>query len=100
MSEAQEVVICRKNLACAHCGRTVFVARRAQLNTALATFVNLDWLNESADVYVCSQCGHLHWFLTPKAAQDENYEIACFSCGATIPPGQTTCEKCGWTYKT
>jgi hypothetical protein len=26
------------------------------------TYFKLAWLNDSADNYVCSQCGHIEWF--------------------------------------
>jgi predicted nucleic-acid-binding Zn-ribbon protein len=48
---------------CAHCGGNAFDERSAQLNTAGATFVGLDWANKNATVLVCQNCGHLEWFL-------------------------------------
>lgn len=50
-------------VTCAHCGGEEFDERSAQLNTAGATFLNLDWANSSARVLVCQSCGHLEWFL-------------------------------------
>lgn len=52
-----------KLLTCSHCGCERFYERSAQLNTAGATFLGLDWANQSARVYVCRDCGHLEWFL-------------------------------------
>jgi len=49
---------------CSHCKHTRFDVREAQLNTAGATFFNLDWANASATVLVCKQCGKLEWFLS------------------------------------
>jgi hypothetical protein len=50
-------------LHCYACGYDGFWRRSAQLNTALATFFNFDWINPSAMCCICAQCGHIHWFL-------------------------------------
>jgi hypothetical protein len=34
----------------------------AQLNTALATLIELDWLNNSAIILNCTACGQIQWF--------------------------------------
>lgn len=90
-----------KPLACGHCGNDVFLARIVQLNTRLATFLGLDWLNESADVFVCSKCGQLYWFLTRETApqQEEDYDVECVQCGKLMTAGESVCAACGWTYK-
>ena len=36
------------------------VLRRAQ---EVASFFNLEWVQPSADCYVCAECGYIHWFL-------------------------------------
>jgi len=54
-----------RQLQCKHCGSTDFAHRQAQLNTSFMEMFDLGWLNKSADVYVCSSCGFLHWFLDP-----------------------------------
>jgi len=51
------------DLRCEICKNNLFWYREAQLNTAVATFFNFDWANPSAQCYVCSQCGYIHWFL-------------------------------------
>ncbi len=53
-------------LHCGVCGNVRFWHRKAQLNTALASFFNLDWLDPSADCYICDRCGYVHWFLKRK----------------------------------
>ncbi len=50
-------------VVCSHCGGEEFEERSAQLNTPGMTFLDLDWANKSATVYVCRSCGHLEWFL-------------------------------------
>jgi len=101
MSDEERVTINGKPLTCGHCGNDVFLTRRAQLNTRLATFLGLDWINESADVFVCSKCGQLHWFLRREGAaqQNEDYDVECVQCGKVIPAGESVCAHCGWTYK-
>ena len=51
-----------KQLICPVCSNNSFVAQKVQLNTKGLTFLGLDWLNENADVYICSSCGYLYWF--------------------------------------
>ena len=65
MSQCNQVVIGGKSLVCDHCGNDAFSSRKAQLNTAQAMFFNAGWLNESASVFVCSNCGRIYWFLIP-----------------------------------
>ena len=50
-------------VACPHCGSTHFNKRKALLNTAGLTFLQLDWANASASVLVCESCGRLEWFI-------------------------------------
>ena len=50
-------------LKCQHCGHDEFRSRSAQLNTAGATLLGLDWANQSAACHVCDRCGFIHLFL-------------------------------------
>ena len=50
-------------LRCQHCGYEQFAEREAQLHTATLTFLNLEWLGKTADLYICGRCGFVHWFL-------------------------------------
>jgi len=61
--EPQPVEVLGNELKCPVCGNQQFWTRRAQLNTAIATFFNLDWANRSATCFVCSECTHILWFL-------------------------------------
>ena len=56
-------IINGKPLTCAHCGGDSFDERQALLDTAGMAFFKLDWLNKSATVFVCQDCGRLEWFL-------------------------------------
>ena len=101
MSEPQTYTVSDRPLKCPHCGGDHFHHRRILLNTRAMTFLDLDWLNAAADVYVCAQCGHLTWFANESAATEETSTelMTCLSCGTIIPPGDTACPKCGWTYQ-
>lgn len=57
------VTIGDKQLLCQICGNDEFWIRKAQLNTAVATFLNFDWANADANCFVCDGCGYIHWFL-------------------------------------
>jgi ribosomal protein S27E len=49
-------------IKCPHCGNDTFSSGSAQLNTAVRTFLNLDWADESATVLVCIKCSRIQWF--------------------------------------
>jgi rubrerythrin len=63
MSESQKVELNGKELSCKHCGYDHFLISRAQLNTSGMTLLGLDFLNKSASVFICNECGYVHWFL-------------------------------------
>ena len=47
---------------CPHCKHDTFEEGSAQLNTAGLTFLGLDWLNKSATILACTNCGYIQWF--------------------------------------
>ena len=61
--EPQAIQIMEKQLSCPICQNQLFWTRKAQLNTSLASFFNLDWANRSAHCFVCSECTYIFWFL-------------------------------------
>ena len=61
-NSAEKVVINGHDLTCPVCGNDTFFARTTQLNTAGMTFLGLDWANQSAYNYYCSECGYMFWF--------------------------------------
>lgn len=61
--EPQTVEVKGKELICPICSNNHFWTREAQMNTAVATFFNLDWTNRSATCFVCSECTYIFWFL-------------------------------------
>jgi predicted nucleic-acid-binding Zn-ribbon protein len=64
--EPQAIQVGENAFKCPVCGNHLFWTRRAQLNTPVATFFDLDWANKSATCYVCSRCTHISWFLNPQ----------------------------------
>jgi hypothetical protein len=61
----EEVEVAGQKLQCEVCKNGQFWYRKAQLNTSVASFFGLDWANPSAECYICSRCGYIHWFLPP-----------------------------------
>lgn len=61
--EAQPVNVAGIDLRCQVCGGDRFHHRRAQLNSAVASFFSLDWLDAQAECLMCERCGYIHWFL-------------------------------------
>ena len=62
VGDARQYDVLDKKLVCQVCGHDYFWQRSVQLNTALATFLDLDWLNRSASCLTCVRCGYIHWF--------------------------------------
>jgi hypothetical protein len=103
MSDPVSVTIAGIALRCRHCNNDKFTRRSALLDTSTASFFGLEWMNPTADVYVCSICGYLHYFLAPpvevnQPPSESNDEILCLNCDQAIPPGFDRCQACGWTY--
>jgi SUMO ligase MMS21 Smc5/6 complex component len=61
--EPRAIEVSGRQLRCPICSNTLFWTRQAQLNTAVATFFNMDWANKSASCFICSDCTHISWFL-------------------------------------
>jgi len=50
-------------LKCLVCGHDEFWKKEAQLNTAGASFLNMEWTSPSGICNLCARCGYIHWFL-------------------------------------
>lgn len=50
-------------LECPICKNDEFWTRRTLMNTPGMTLFGIEWANKSALNYVCSQCGHVLWFV-------------------------------------
>ncbi len=58
-----QVIIKNVKLECTVCSHDEFKSRKAQLNTKVASFLKLDWVNKSAHCHICTNCGHIEWFM-------------------------------------
>ena len=56
------IEIAGRPLTCPICSGQQFWKKQAQLNTAMATFFNLDWANHTATCLICEGCSHILWF--------------------------------------
>ena len=87
-------------LGCKHCGRDLFLANRGQLTTPLKNFLNLEWAGPTADVFICTTCGFLHWFMEQDSVEylvedPMDVETECLSCRNAIPAGSDKCPDAG-----
>jgi hypothetical protein len=62
-AEPEHATVKGHQLRCEICHHDLFWHRAAQLHTAVASFFNLEWIQPTADCYVCAECGYIHWFL-------------------------------------
>jgi ribosomal protein S27E len=58
-----------KSVNCPHCGGSQFAPGKAQLNTAFATLIELDWIDKSAFILTCTSCGQIQWFAEEPARE-------------------------------
>lgn len=57
-------MIAERALSCRHCGGKRFFERTVVMTDASASFLGFDRFgSRGAFCYVCSECGHVHWFL-------------------------------------
>lgn len=61
-SEPEPVEVLGRPFRCLVCDHNLFVHGKSQLNTALASLINLDWANRSVPHVSCAKCGHMAWF--------------------------------------
>jgi len=58
----EPVMVRDRKLVCPVCENDQFIETRAQLNTAVASFFDLDFANKEARCFVCSNCTYIFWF--------------------------------------
>jgi predicted nucleic-acid-binding Zn-ribbon protein len=51
-----------KVVECPHCENILFHKRKISLNTALSSFISLEWADREACVLVCGNCSRIEWF--------------------------------------
>ena len=72
--DATTVEIHGKALRCQICRNRYFWRHDVMLNTRLATFLDLDWMNRDAICAVCDHCGYMHWFIPPQIEREKDRE--------------------------
>ena len=50
-------------LSCQVCSGLVFARREIKMTTTGMTFMDLDWMNKSAEGVICVRCGFVHTFM-------------------------------------
>ena len=68
-AERGPIVVQGRRLRCNVCGNTSFRAKQVQLDTPMLAFLDIAAWNGVADCAICERCGHMHWFVTPPAAE-------------------------------
>lgn len=59
---AREYKINEIQITCVHCKHNEFEKGKAMLNTRGMTFLDMEWLNDSATTLICKRCSYIHWF--------------------------------------
>jgi len=59
----KEYVIHGKRIICDHCRNEKFWNKRTLMNTPGMTLMGLEFLNKAAETYICTECGHVTWFM-------------------------------------
>lgn len=59
---AEPVEVLGQPFRCSVCSHGLFYQGKAQLNTAVASLLRLDWANRTVTYIACEQCGHIDWF--------------------------------------
>ncbi len=54
-------------LKCPVCGHDQFRTRRSLMNRRWLSFFEFAWADRQATCEICGRCGHVLWFLPPRA---------------------------------
>ena len=61
--EPLEFDVGERQATCQFCGDQKFWIKKGQLNTAVMSFFDVEWLDPQATCLICDSCGYVHWFL-------------------------------------
>jgi hypothetical protein len=61
--DPESVAVNGVDLRCEICKNGTFYHRKAQLQGAVASFFDLEWIGPTAHCLICSNCGYIHWFM-------------------------------------
>lgn len=94
-----------KTLSCNHCGGGRFKHHQTRITTDAGLLLGDLFGRKYADLYACSDCGMLHWFIDPPEP-DEHSDVgtfkvryppgACPECGVMMQTNQAECVGCGF----
>ena len=48
---------------CPHCGGSEFTPSSAMLNSRGRTAFGADWVDPSASILICAECGRIEWYV-------------------------------------
>jgi hypothetical protein len=88
-------------LSCHHCGSKDFTKLDARIGTVdknlIDSFFGLSD-QRSAEVFTCTSCGSVQWFVVTEPVETLPDEISCLECGKAVPCESTACPGCGWSW--
>ena len=61
-NEPRAFSVAGKPVRCPHCGESKFAPAAALLNTRGRTAFGLDWIDPSAFLLICAECGRIEWY--------------------------------------
>ncbi len=62
MEQPQPYQVYGHPVKCSHCGNDAFYTYQTVLESRTEAFLNIAWLNEPTDNFICSRCGHIESF--------------------------------------
>ena len=61
-NEPTEYSVAGKRVHCPHCGGSEFAPSSAMLNSRGRTAFGADWIDPSASILICAECGRIEWY--------------------------------------
>ncbi len=65
-TQPESVEVAGVHLKCLMCSHESFHRRKTHFDTALIGGLNPEWSDSQGYCMICSRCGYIHWFMTPK----------------------------------
>jgi len=61
-NDPTEYSVAGRPVRCPHCRESKFAPRSALLNTRGRTALGVDWIDPSAYILICAECGRIEWY--------------------------------------
>jgi hypothetical protein len=61
-NDPAEYSVAGRPVRCPHCGERKFAPSSALLNSRVRSAMNLDWIDPTASILICVECGRIEWF--------------------------------------